>query len=379
MSYSVQVIKTFWTKVDRKGDNECWIYKSNSPHVGRKISYYYHFNEIHDTINIYTSCRNKKCVNPRHLKLLRRDEILLTESQADPALLALFNALDVTDEIRERYVRSPFGYPGGKSRSLEHILPNLPYRDGYGEAFGGSGSVLLARHASDLEIYNDRFGGVTCFYRVLRDPAKLYTLMERLNLTVYSREEFLWCKETWEGVDDEIERAARWFYMHQASFTRQERNFGRATSGKGRSVTSTIRDNLQFFEPCHHRLKYVLIENLDWRQFLKDFDNPGMVFYLDPPYLKYSVGMYKHVMTQQDHIEMCERIFQLQGFVALSGYGDDQTRSIYGRYPWDDVKEWKTINTMTALATTETNQRSEINYEIERLDATELLFIKEAK
>lgn len=292
-------------------------------------------------------------------------------------LLSLFRSLNNTPEVRENYVRAPLGYPGGKSKSVKQIIPFLPYRGGYCEVFGGSASILLARHSSDLEIYNDRYGGIVSFYRCLRDPFKCQKLIERLELTVHSREEFIWCKETWEDVTDDVERAARWYYMHQNSFGQQERNFGRAGKGGKGQHGNALRNNLKFFAPVHDRIRNVQIENLDWRHCLSDFDHHSMVFYLDPTYVKYAKGAYVHNMTTEDHHEMIDRIQHLDGFVALSGYDDEETRAIYNKYPWSQILTWQQTTSSVALAFSDTNNRAGMEDSIKRHKVTESLWIRE--
>lgn len=286
-------------------------------------------------------------------------------------LLSLFNALDDSAQSRESYVRAPFGYPGAKSRSIKEILPNLPQTDKYVEVFGGSGAVLLARRESKMEVYNDRFGGVVAFYRCIRDRDKLQALTDRLELIVHSREEFIWCRDTWANCEDDVERAARWFYALQTSFTSQSRNFGRSLSGSNQ-IAKKIQNNIKTFPLVHERLKHVLIENLDWRQCLQDFDDEDTVFYLDPPYLDVSSGIYKCSFTKSDHAELLERIFKLRGFVALSGYPNE----LYDSYNWDVRKSWETRVTITANSYTETNNQK---HGTDRKDtAIECLWVKNA-
>jgi DNA adenine methylase len=299
----------------------------------------------------------------------------------DPdAMLAIFRSLDRSEQVRENYTRAPLGYPGSKSRSIGQILPNLPYRKTYCEPFGGSGSVLLARHSCDLEVYNDRYGGIVAFYRCLRDPQKWIKLRELVDLSVHSREEFIWCKESWNSQDvtDDVDRAYRWYYMHQNSFGQQERNFGRAGKGGKAQHGNALRNNAKMFAAAHYRLKNVLIENLDWRQILTDFDHPENVFYLDPPYVKFAKGIYRHNMTVADHREMCERIQQLESFVALSGYYDPETVELYGRYEWDRVLTWNISSSAVAMAFTETNNRAGHEDTIRRHKTVEGLWIREA-
>jgi len=286
-------------------------------------------------------------------------------------MLAMLMGLENSGAVREDYVRAPFGYPGAKDRSLKEILPHLPYRVGYCEPFGGTGAVLLARHESKLEVFNDRYAGVVAFYRCVRDPAKIHQLVDRLQLILHSREEFIWCRETWENCEDDVERAARWYYMTAVSFGQQGRHFGRSVRTLSQIGPKLVR-NLELFAGVHNRMKCVQVENLDWRHCLKDFDCEDMVWYMDPTYYEYSKGMYMHEMTKADHKEMLERIQYLRGFVALSGYDNE----LYNSYPWDEKYEWRVHNSALGLAFTDTNNLAGKERELTRGYSTEVLWIK---
>lgn len=288
-------------------------------------------------------------------------------------LLGMLMSMDGNEHKREEAIRAPFGYPGAKSRSITEILPRLPYRAGYCEAFGGSGAVLLSRNESELEIFNDRYAGVVAFYRCVRDREKNTALKDRLQLCLHSREEFLWCRDTWKDCTDDVERAARWYYMTTMSFGQQGRNFGRSIKGKAQ-LGPKLKNNLALFDGVHHRLRNAQIENLDWRQCLKDYDAEDMVFYLDPPYYQYARGMYECDMPQEDHIELLERIFHSRGFVALSGYENQ----LYDKYPWDNRYSWKVHVSSLAQAFTESNNLAGKEDTIKRGYAIETLWIKEA-
>jgi DNA adenine methylase len=270
-------------------------------------------------------------------------------------------------------VRAPFGYPGGKSRSVNHILPHLPQRDVYIEPFGGSGAVLLARQPSKLEVLNDRYSGVTSFYRVIRDPRLLDQFCERVELAVHSREEFVWCKETWKNVDDHVERAARWFYMIQYSFSQLGRNFGRSTSAKS-IVSGKMRNRIKEFPFIHQRLHRVQVENQDWYDCMIDYDSPGTVFYVDPPYVDASPGIYEHELTPEQHRALIDTIFRMKGFVAVSGYANP----LYDSQPWDHRHTWKSFVSMQSLAHTEGNNKAHMAGIDKRGHADEMLWIKES-
>ena len=288
------------------------------------------------------------------------------------SLFAGLQALDDDKGSREEYVRAPFPYPGAKTKALKQILPLLPYRKSYIEAFGGSGAVLLARNQSDLEVFNDRYAGVTCFYRVLR--TRKQELIDRLSYLIFSREEFIWCRDTWKACEDELERAARWYYSLSVSFGGEGKNFGRSTTGKNFPI-NRIDAKIAKFHEVHHRIRNVQIENQDWRMILKDYDSSEAVFYLDPPYWSVWKGKYECEMPDEHHTELLERIFHLKGFVAISSYDND----LYSKFPWDHCHKWYQQQSIAAMAFHESNNMAHMTDLIKRQLTTEVLYIKEAK
>lgn len=242
-------------------------------------------------------------------------------------MLALLDGLDDTKKI----VKAPFNWAGGKGRSLEYILPRLPERKIYVEPFGGSGVVLLNRRKSKCEVFNDAHSGVTAFYKCIRH--NLDALIDRLELTVHSREEFLDCHSTWRDTNDSIERAAKWYYSVAYSFGGLGRNFGRNTTG---GLSGKIRRALPAFEDIHKRFADVTIENSDWLELCESYDSPDTVFYLDPPYLGTYSGMGYDTMSVDDHKRLIEWALSAKGFVAISGYANP----IYDCREWDNVFSW---------------------------------------
>lgn len=284
----------------------------------------------------------------------------MSEDQED--LLSILRSLDDTTEERSSIVRSPFPYLGSKERAIRNhkFLEHLPYGDTWVEAFGGSGVVTLNRRKSKLEVFNDRHSGIVSFYRCIRDKDKCEQLIHRLELTVHSREEFQWCRDTWEHDPiDDVERAARWYYIVNYSFVSKGVAFGRSTKPLVK-FAGKFKDKLDNFHALHDRFERVQIENLDWRTVLKDYDSPETVFYLDPPY--FDKNCYQYNMTKIEHVELCTKIFECEGFVALSGYANE----IYDTFTWDAKHSWH----QRVTATTKANDSIGIQ------DAEECLWIK---
>lgn len=286
--------------------------------------------------------------------------------------MGLFDGLDSVSGSKDtKILRAPFGYPGGKSRSVKQILPHLPYRGKYIEPFGGSAAILLARQPSKLEVYNDRYGGVVAFYQCMRDPVMSEQLIEWLGLTVHAREEFVNCKATWIDHDDPIERAARWYYMVQSSFGSLGRNWGRQTSRA--SMAGKVRNKLALFPDIHKRFKRVQVENQDWEDCIRDYDSKDAVIYCDPPYCDVYRGTYKNEMSVKRHEEFLKRVFSTEGFVAVSGYSND----LYEKQDWDKRYEWEAFVSIQSVGKMEGNSKEHMNEE--RGHSTEVLWIKEAK
>jgi len=291
-------------------------------------------------------------------------------------LESIFNDLENLDANateKKLILRAAFGYPGGKSRSVLNILPCLPYKNVYVEPFGGSAAVLLARDSSKLDVFNDRYAGVVAFYRCMRDEVKMQAMVDWLKNTIHSREDWAFCHDTWQNVEDDVERAARWYYMTQYSFGQIGRNFGRSTIS-GSSPAGKIRNNIKLFPAIHKRFKRVQVENQDWYDCIKDYDSSDTVFYLDPPYIETTGGTFKHMMDLNDHKSLIATIFNLEGFVAVSGYSNP----LYEDQDWDNRYEWESFCSIDSIAYTEGNYKSHLKHVAEsRINHKEVLWVKE--
>jgi DNA adenine methylase len=102
--------------------------------------------------------------------------------------------------------RPPLRYYGGKWRIAPWIVEQMPEHRTYCEVFGGAAGVLLRKPRSTVEIYNDLDSQVFNFFRCLRDSAQRARLIELIDLTPFSREEF---DLSYEEASDPVEAARR--------------------------------------------------------------------------------------------------------------------------------------------------------------------------
>lgn len=225
--------------------------------------------------------------------------------------------------------RIVFGWYGGKFSHLDWLLPLLPKCHHYCEPFAGSGAVLLNRDHSPVETYNDIDGDVVNFFRVLRDRDE--ELIRAIALTPFSREEYhLAIYGNTQGISD-VERARRFYIRARQTRTglAQTASLGRwanckDTSRAGMSgVVSRWLGGVNALDDIAQRLIRVQIENRPAIDIIRLYDNPGTLFYCDPPYLHATRGdsnAYGFEMNEGQHLEFAEVVNECRGKVAVSGY-----------------------------------------------------------
>ena len=226
----------------------------------------------------------------------------------------------------ELEIRSPIRWFGGKGNMVTKLLPLLPPHKIYVEPFGGGASLLFAKAPSPVEIYNDIDSGLVNFFRVIRDPEKFDKFYRLVCLTPYSREEYDYCRSTWEECDDEIERAYRWFVVARMSFSGGFSNsWSFAVTNSCRNMAATCSkwlSTIEMLPQIHQRLMRVQIEHSDFRNIFNIYDTPDTLFYCDPPYVHdtRTGTRYKHEMTDKDHEELVRILLNIKGMSLLSGY-----------------------------------------------------------
>lgn len=220
-------------------------------------------------------------------------------------------------------------YHGGKWKLAKWIISHFPPHRVYTESFGGGGSVLLQKHRSYAEIYNDLDDEIVNLFRVARDMGE--ALAQAIELTPFARHEFA---ESYQAVDTPLEQARRtvarsFMGFGSAGASGQSTGF-RANSN--RSGTTPAHDWMNY--PAHlrnviQRLRGVVIENREASMVMQSHDSEQTLHYVDPPYvhdtrsLRTRSPAYKHEMTDQDHEALASVLHDLKGMVIVSGYRCD--------------------------------------------------------
>lgn len=226
-------------------------------------------------------------------------------------------------------MRSFIGWVGGKSRLAGDIVKLFPEHKTYVEVFGGAGWVLFkkAPEISQVEVYNDINGDLANLFRVVKHrPGEL---VEALNLVLYSRETYLrFLKQMEIPLEDEIQRATRFFYLVGNSFgSSLGKGWGYGKTRKPKNLT-----DLSFLKEIQERLQSVYIDNRCFEKVIKAFDSNDTLFYLDPPYWIDGEKFYRHDFSPEDHGRLNAILGRIKGKFVLSYNNNPKIREMYREF-----------------------------------------------
>ena len=234
-------------------------------------------------------------------------------------------------------VRPVAPYIGGKrnlSRRLVDMIEQTTHHT-YAEPFVGMGGVFLRRRRKpDAEMINDWSGDVATFFRVLQRHYVAFLDMLRFQLTTRAEFERL-CRVDPSTLTD-LERAARFLYLQRTAFGGKVsgRNFG-VSHGRGASFDVTRLQPM--LEDLHVRLAGVWIERLPFADFIRRYDRPGVLFFIDPPYWGCEDDYGREMFSRADFEVLRGVLEGLQGRFILTLNDRAETRSMFGQFEIEPV------------------------------------------
>ena len=243
-----------------------------------------------------------------------------------------------------RPVQPPAPYIGGKrnlSGQLVELIARTPH-DLYAEGFVGMGGVFLRRRSRPrVEVINDWSADVATLFRILQRHYVSFLEMLRFQLT--TREAFDRLTRTDPATLTDLERAARFLYLQRVAFGGKVagRNFAMTGDRPARFDVTRLQPML---EALHERLAGVLIERLPYGDFIRRYDRPGALFFLDPPYLgsegDYGEGMF----SEADFEALRDLLATLKGRFILTLNDHPRTRDLFARFDLEPVRLAYTIS-----------------------------------
>lgn len=245
-----------------------------------------------------------------------------------------------------------FNYFGGKFTYTDDIYPYFPTDFSHMcELFAGSAAISLNYKSEKplVKTLNEINGDVTNFFLVLRD--KQQELIEKLLLTPVSEQEYINC---WEETTDEVEKARRFYVRVRQSFFglgSQRKNKGwhmaktKANASGGETVSRWNNAIPKLMDIAEQLASNFQILNSCYKDAIPRVDSDSTFLYADPPYpaiSRTSSNDYKHEFTDDQHIDLSERLHNIKGMAMISSYENDLYKELYK--DWTFIKLTPKLN-----------------------------------
>jgi DNA adenine methylase len=211
----------------------------------------------------------------------------------------------------------------------------------YAEPFVGMGGIFLRWTSRPrAEVINDFGRDVANLFRILQRHYPQFLEVLRFQLT--TRAEFYRLVDTNPDTLTDLERAARFLYLQRTAFGGKVsgRNFGVSPDRFGRFNLSTLEPML---EDLHSRLSGVVIECLDFAEFIRRYDTPATLFYLDPPYWGCEGDYGKQLFSRERFEDLATALRALKGRFILSLNDVQGVRETFAGFEFQEVKTTYTI------------------------------------
>lgn len=237
-------------------------------------------------------------------------------------------------------------YIGGKKSLARHLVQRIGAidHDIYAEAFVGMGGIFFRRdRRPKSEAINDWSLDVANFFRVVQ--VHLIAFLDYMRHYVTSRAEFERMLREDPATLTDIQRAARFLYLQKTSFGGKVagRGFGIAPGNPARFDIMKLQPMI---EAVHERLSCVTIERLPWSDFLRRWDRPSTLFYLDPPYYGCEGDYGQNMFKREEFEAMAAQLATLKGNFLLSINDHPEVRRIFAAFPMEEVQARYTIGGM---------------------------------
>lgn len=277
-------------------------------------------------------------------------------------------------------VNVPLKWFGGKNYLAGRIVALMPKHVHYVEPYFGGGSVLLAKDPGGVsEVVNDLNKDLSWFWKVLQGLDSFSQFHRLCQATPFS--ELEWNESDVELAEhpdpeysDKVVRAWRFFVRCRQSLAGRLKSFTAVTRARTRrgmnNETSAWLTCVEGLPAVHERLKRVLILNRPALDVIEGQDGPGVLQYLDPPYLhetRTARDVYAHEMSTQDHQVLLETLAELKGKFLLSGYPSALYDDFAKKEGWSSVDLSQPNHSSGSKSKRVMTERLWANYQLPRI------------
>ncbi len=234
-------------------------------------------------------------------------------------------------------VRPVAPWIGGKralSKQLVQLIGQTPHGL-YAEPFVGMGGVFLRRDRRPrAEVINDISEDVTTLFRILQRHYQAF--LDTLKWQLASRAEWDRLMRTDPTTLTDLERSARFLYLQRLAFGGKVtgRNFGVAYGPSRFDLTKLV----PMLEEVHDRLAGVSIERLPYADFIRRYDRPETLFFLDPPYWGNEKDYGPGLFSEADFERLRGLLEAAEGRFIMTINDRPETREMFGQFNLQPVQ-----------------------------------------
>ncbi len=236
-------------------------------------------------------------------------------------------------------INSPFRYAGGKFYARKLISEHLIETKVYCEPFAGGASVFFYKEKSEINILNDLDESLMLVYQIIRDnPNELIDIISRFEYP--SREAHYYYKNEYKPTN-EIETAARWFYLNRISYS-GIMQFQNCYFGYGDKYSMRPENWPANIKRTSSKLQGVELRCSDAIECIHSMPD-GSLLFVDAPYYNADQDkFYTCFFSHEDHLRLCEAIKEENDRLKLFITYDDceDIRNMYSFMPFIYDKEW---------------------------------------
>jgi DNA adenine methylase len=232
-------------------------------------------------------------------------------------------------------------YIGGKSKIGKWIVPFYDKNmETYVETFGGMFWCFFNMDLKEYPnlnkvVYNDFNPLNYNLFQCVKNPQELLRAINSIECQQFGvdvtpvnlKEQFVRFQAEIFGENFSVEPgnyevAAKYVYILTQVFSgsKPETSSYIDLKGKYKSKYLTFRDKLSKPDWIDHFLKITDVENMDFDDVIKKYDNPSTYIYLDPPYWKTENYYSNHDFDRNDHERLANVLKEMKGKFSLSYY-----------------------------------------------------------
>lgn len=248
-------------------------------------------------------------------------------------------------------------YPGSKAKLVKQITAQFPYEMSlplwmdhnmweYREPFFGAGaigfSILRLLPPSCSAWLNDIDYGIICLWRAVRTELdNLYQMIDNFKPSIEAYEKFK--REDGQKNLDPIRAGFQKLALHQMSYAGLGYMSGGPLGGQDQDNSKypiDCRWNSSYLKgtikDCHRILNRIPKLKITCDDFSQLIDGNQKAFlYLDPPYYEKGPQLYKHSMTEDDHVRLAKMLRGQSNWILSY----DDHHHIRKLYDWAHVKQ----------------------------------------